>query len=391
MKILLVAAEMSPIAKVGGLADVIGSLPKALRRIGVDARVLMPHYRMIDKTAENPPVSIVDPFSVQMNPRWRKQATLAETLVGGVPVYLLGTDQWFDRSVSSDTVYQPGGDQHLFLCAGVLEALQRIDWIPDVIHCHDWHTGFLPVLMKEKDPASWNRTASIFTIHNFAYQGEFGIDVLDRLDLSRRLFNPDQLETWGRVNFLKAGCVFADEVNTVSKVYAEEIQTPEYGCSLEGLMRYLDSRGRLTGIVNGIDYEEFDPQTDPNIPGHFSPNDMSGKEICKKRLQAELGLPQNKMPLCGVVSRMSAQKGLDLLLACGVALVETPVQLVVQGLGDRTLIAGFRNLQAEFPRRVRMVEEFNAGLAQRIYAGCDMFLMPSRFEPCGLGQMIAKR
>lgn len=391
MKILFVAAEMNPLAKVGGLADVIGSLPKALRRLGLDVRVLIPHYRLVDETSEAPIMRIVDSFPVRMNSRWVKDTTLSETYVGDVPVYLVGTNQWFDRSVSSETLYQQGGDQHLFLCEAALESLKQLDWIPDVIHCHDWHTGFLPVLMREKHQAEWDRTASVFTIHNFAYQGEFGLDVLDRLELPRRLFNPDQLETWGRVNFLKAGCVFADQVNTVSRVYAEEIQTPEFGCSLEGLMRHLASEGRLSGILNGLDYTLFDPATDPNIPAHFSLTDTRGKEVCKRRLQAELGLSQAKMPLCGVVSRMSAQKGLDILLAAGVALVDTPVQLVVQGLGDPALIAGFRKLQAEFPKRVRMVEEFNAGLAQRIYAGSDMFLMPSRFEPCGLGQMIAMR
>ncbi len=391
MKILFVAAEMSPIAKVGGLADVIGSLPKALRRMGHDARVLLPHYRMIDDNATSQIIRTLDPFEVRMNRRWTKRASFSETEINGVPVGLIGTDEWFDRSVSSETLYQAGGDQHLFLCAAALEAMEQLDWIPDVIHCHDWHTGFLPVLMRQKRAPTWDGTGAVFTIHNFAYQGEFGIEVLDKLDLPRELFNPNQLETWGRVNFLKAGCVFSDRVNTVSKTYAQEIQTPEYGCSLEGLMRHLAAVGRLTGIINGIDTEVFDPAIDQDIPAHFSAADPSGKAECKRLLRKELGLGQSRGPLAGVVSRLSSQKGLDLLFEAGPALEQLKIQLVVQGLGDPAIVAGLRSLAASFPKSVRLVEEFDPSLAQRIYAASDMFLMPSRFEPCGLGQMIAMR
>jgi starch synthase len=391
MKVVFVAAEMHPLAKVGGLADVIGSLPKALRQQGVDARVLMPHYKMADAALETPAKELLKPFPVQMNEHWVQIATYHEAIVDGVPVGLIGTDRWFTESLTSDTLYQPGGDQHLFFCAAALKVLELLSWNPDVIHCHDWHTGFLPVLMREKQPNLWEQTGAVFTIHNFAYQGLFGPDVLDKLELPGSLYNAHQLETWGQVNFLKAGCVYADAVNTVSKTYAQEIQTPEYGCSLEGLMRHLATHGRLTGIVNGIDTEEFNPETDPHIPANFSAADMAGKKVCKTKLQEELGLAKLNGPLCGVVSRLSSQKGLDFLAACAPAMLEMGAQIVVQGLGDPVMAEQFKLLEAQYPKRFRLVNEFNPSMAQRIYAGCDVFLMPSRFEPCGLGQMIAMR
>jgi starch synthase len=391
MKIVFVAAEMSPLAKVGGLADVIGSLPKALRRLGVDARVLLPHYRMVDAALPAPAKESLEPFPVRMNRDWTQMATFHETEVDGVPVGLIGTDRWFNESVSSETLYQPGGDQHLFFCNAALEAMDLLSWSPDVVHGHDWHTGFLPVLMREKKTAAWDRAGAVFTIHNFAYQGLFGHETLDRLELPHSLYNPHQLETWGRVNFLKAGCVFSDAVSTVSRSYAREIQTPEYGCSLDGLMRHLCAEGRLTGILNGIDTEEFNPSTDRHLPANYSASDMSGKQICRRNLQEELGLAKSTGPLCGVVSRLSSQKGLDLLAACAPAMIDMSAQLVVQGLGEPAIAEQFKALEAKYPKRVRLVNQFDASLAQRVYAGSDLFMMPSRFEPCGLGQMIAMR
>ena len=257
MKILFVSAEVAPFAKVGGLADVAGALPKALRALGHDVRIIMPLYRMIEDDPRWNLATTLGSFEVTMSPSWRKTATFMETEHAGVPIGFIGTDEWLDLSVGSDTLYQPGGMQHLFFSEAVLRAMEELDWIPDVIHCNDWHTGFLPVLMREKHARRWNSVASVFTIHNFAYQGDFGIEILDALDLPRRLFNPEQVEAWGRVNFLKAGCVYADQVNTVSETYAQEIQTQEYGCRLDGLMQHLERLGRLCGILNGIDMDVF--------------------------------------------------------------------------------------------------------------------------------------
>lgn len=392
MKVLIVSAEVAPFAKVGGLADVAGALPKALRDLGHDARIVMPLYRMIEEDPRWHLQTTLPEFEVEMSRTWSKGAVFKELELDGLPVGFIGTDEWFTDSVDSESLYRPGGDMHLFFCAAVLKAMEELDWIPDVIHVNDWHTGFLPVLMREKGGPRWDSVATLFTIHNLAYQGEFGIEILDRLDLPRSLFRPEKLETWGRVNFLKAGCVYADRVNTVSPNYAQEIQTPEFGCTLEGLMRYLADEGRLTGILNGIDTEVFNPETDPHLPHPFSAVTAIGKGSNKQLLLKELGLPSlENAPLFGVVSRLSSQKGLDLIVQAAEAMFGLPTQLVIQDLGDPAISRQLRDLQARFPDNFRFMERFDADLAQRIYGGCDGFLMPSAFEPCGLGQMIAMR
>lgn len=392
MRILFVSVEVAPFAKVGGLADVAGALPKALRHLGHDARVVMPLYRMIEDDPRWELATTLDEFEVRMSSRWAKMATFRETELDGLPVGFIGTDEWYGESVNSQTLYRPGGMQHLFFSQAVLTAMEQLDWIPDIVHCNDWHTGFLPLLMREKAGAIWDDVASVYTIHNLAYQGEFGLEILDALELPHRLFNSEQVEAWGRVNFLKAGCVYSDRVNTVSETYANEIQTPEFGSSLEGLMAHLDRKGRLAGILNGIDTDVFDPTADPDIPAHFSTHDLSGKRECRRRLLEEVGLPEIQgAPLFGVVSRLSSQKGMDLMLKAAEAMFSLPVQLIVQGLGDPALAYAFSRLEERFPSNFRFVNRFEPPIAQRIYAGCDGFLMPSAFEPCGLGQMIAMR
>jgi len=392
LKILYVSAEVAPFAKVGGLADVAGSLPKELRAMGHDVRVLMPAYGMVEHDPKFAAKTDLGRFPVRLSSTWTKLAYLKECNMHGVPVYLLGTDEWFNTTTSSQTVYQPGYEQYLFLAKGALAACKKLGWIPDIVHCNDWHTGFLPVILNECGDKTWDETASVFSIHNLAYQGEFGQDVLQKLDLPEVLYNLHQLETYGSVNFLKAGCVFSDRVNTVSPTYSREIQTPEYGCRLEGLMKHLSEYGRLSGILNGIDLEEFNPATDPHIAANFSVADPTGKAMCKQAIQKELGLPVDlTKPLAGVVSRPSSQKGMDLLLSEAPRLFELGLQLIVQGLGDPWLATEFTALQRDFPDQFRFVEKFDADLAQRVYAGSDLFLMPSCFEPCGLGQMIALR
>lgn len=393
MKILFVSHEVAPFAKVGGLADVAGSLPQALKALGHDVRVVMPGYRMILED----PAYHVEPiekhgFSVYVGPGWHETASLWQSAMGEVPIYFIGNEQYFGRTVNSATVYQPGYEQHLFFARAVLDACQRLDWVPDLVHCNDWHTGFLPVFLRKSDNPVWEGVGSVFTIHNLAYQGEFGFDVLERAGLPPSMFNHHELEAWGSVNFLKAGAVFSDKVNTVSERYAEEIQEPEYGCRLEGLMVHLKEEGRLSGILNGIDQDFFDPTKDPHLLAHFSPSDLSGKAVNKRSLLHELGFPgDGGAPLVGVVSRLSNQKGMDLMLKIADQLLDMPARLVVQGLGDPWLAEQFRALQLRRPDRFRFVEKFDPDLAQRVYAGSDIFLMPSAFEPCGLGQMIAMR
>jgi len=392
MKILIVSAEAAPFAKVGGLADVAGALPKALRDLGHDARLVMPLYRMIEDDPRWSLTTTLPQFSVRMNRHWSQSAVFKETEIDELPVGFIGTDRWFTEAVSSESLYTPGGIQHLFFCAAVLQAMEELGWIPDVIHVNDWHTGFLPVLLRLRPNPLWTDVSSVFTIHNLAYQGEFGMEALDALDLPHRLFHYEHVEAFGRVNFLKAGCTYADRVNTVSETYAKEIQTPEFGCRLEGLMSYLESEGRLSGIVNGIDTEVFDPSADPDVPFHFCAADPSNKALDTKALREELGLPEMPgAPLFGVVSRLSSQKGLDLIVEAADALFDLPIQLVIQGLGDPHIARQLQALEIQYPKQFRFVQAFNAPLAQRVYAGCDGFLMPSRFEPCGLGQMIAMR
>jgi len=390
LKILFVSAEVAPFAKVGGLADVIGSLPRALRARGHDVRVLMPAYGMVlkDKRWD---IKKLASFDTTLNPFEKIRTTIHETDDAGVPIWMIAGGKHFDGVQASEAIYTPSRDAYLFLSQAALQWCERSNWIPDVVHAHDWHTGFLPVLMREGPADLWDRVASIYTIHNLAYQGEFGLDTLDKVGLPHCLFNMHQLETYGAVNFLKSACVYADRINTVSPTYAEEIQWPEYGCRLEGLMTWLAADGRLSGILNGVDTEHFDPQTDPAIESPYSAMDLTGKPHCRTALLQELDLSANpKTPVIGMVSRLSEQKGFDLVLQALDRIV-AEAQLVVLGIGDPWAAEQLRAAQARFPDRVRLIERFDVELAQRIYAGVDMFLMPSAYEPCGLGQMIAMR
>ncbi len=392
MKILFLSHEVAPLAKVGGLADVAGSLPKALRARGHDVRILMPGYKMVlENTAVIKSVVIPD-LEVAINPVWGKTGTVYETALDGVPTYLLEDEEWFSDTACSETIYLPGSSQHLFFSRAALRLCQELEWIPDVIHCNDWHTGLTPVMLREANQDVWGGTSSVFTIHNLAYQGEFPFEVLTQAGLDERLFNMHELETYGSVNFLKAGCVFADKVNTVSPTYAREIQTPEFGCRLEGLMRHLANDGRLTGILNGIDVDVFNPATDNALPAHYTADDLSGKAVCKEQLLARLDMvPQPNAPLLGIVSRLSSQKGIDIVLDVIDRLAILPAQIIIQGLGEKWLVDRCRKLSDRFPYHFRFVEKFDAELAQNVYAGSDLFLMPSAFEPCGLGQLIAMR
>jgi len=389
MRVLFCSAEVSPFAKVGGLADVAGSLPKALTARGHDVRVVMPAYGLVlDRWA---PVATTT-FQVRVNPAWSASATIHEVHAEGLTLWLVEGAGFFDGIRRSEDVYTPGRDAYLFLAQAALEGCHALDWRPDVVHAHDWHMGFVPTLLRETRGGRWDEVASCFTIHNLAYQGEFGFDTLDVADLPHELFTPDFLEAYGAVNFLKAGCVYADQVNTVSPTYAREIQTPAYGCRLDGLMRHLASRGALRGILNGIDVHHHNPMTDPDLAAPFSADDPSGKAACRAALLGELGLSEDpSAPVLGIVSRLSNQKGFDLVIGAANRILGMGTRLVVLGTGDPWAAGELRRLQDEFPDRVRFVEAFDVRLAQRIYGGADLFLMPSAFEPCGLGQMFAMR
>lgn len=392
MKVLFCSAEVAPFAKVGGLADVAGSLPKALAALGHDVVVAMPAYGMVVNDPRWGFTKTKSEVLVRVNGHRLVRADRWEATFDGVTHWLIDGEGAFAGVQRSQDVYSPQRDDYLFFSHAALEMCQESDWLPDVVSAHDWHMGFLPVLVKETRRGDWDSVASTFTVHNLAYQGEFGYDTMDAAGVPSSLFNMHQLENYGGVNFLKAGAAFADQVNTVSPNYAQEIQTPEYGCRLEGLMAWLAQEGRLSGILNGIDTEVFDPATDPKTAAHYSADDTTGKQECRRLLCAESGLETGgDFPVMGVVSRLSNQKGFDLIVDAAPTFLGQGAGLVVLGTGDPWAASELRRLEAAYPGRVKFFEAFDVDLAQRIYSGCDAFLMPSSFEPCGLGQMFAMR
>jgi starch synthase len=395
LNILLVSAEVSPFAKVGGLADVAGALPKALKAMGHDVRVVMPGYKMVESNKAYNVKEVCGRLNVPLG--WRNiECSIKQTTIGqNIPVYLICAP-YFVNSVDSKSIYVPGSEPYAFFGKAVLDMLRAMQpaWRPDVIHCNDWHTGFLPVyryVYYQDDPVVGS-AACVFTIHNLAYQGEFEPSILPDYGLPESLYTMDKLECYGKVNFLKAGIVFSDMVSTVSPTYCQEIQTPAYGCRLDGLLSYINELGRLRGILNGIDYEEFNPATDKHIRYHYSLENPTGKAKNKQELQKLMGLPVNpEIPLVGLISRLADQKGLDLIKAIMPKLMKKDCQFVLLGTGDPAYEKYFASLEKKYPKQVKTNIGFDAVLAQMIYAGSDMFLMPSQFEPCGLGQLISLR
>lgn len=389
LRVLIVASEMAPFAKVGGLADVVGSLPKALAARGTDVRVAMPKYKKIQGAA------YVSDFPVEV--AGRVETAIVRTVpvkAGGdsdteFPVYMIDSYRYFHR----DYIYSGDDDveRFVFFTKAVLEMLPIIGFKPDIIHCNDWQTGVLPFMLKTKYAGDefYKDIATLYTIHNLQYQGTFSRDVLGLFGAGPQNFHPDDLEFYGGVNFMKAGLLYADKLNTVSRTYAKEIQTPEYGERLEGILRKRSQD--LYGILNGIDYEEFNPAKDPRIEKPYSLETFRDKVLNKRSLQKEMGLPVSSAPVIGLVTRLVNQKGLDLIGAIIDDLMERDLQLVVLGTGDPHYHKLFTDLGAKYPEKAGIRIGFDLNLAQRIYAGSDMFLMPSKFEPCGLGQIISLR
>ncbi|MDN5347155.1 MAG: starch synthase [Clostridia bacterium] len=385
LKILFVSPEVAPFAKTGGLADVAGSLPKALAARGHDVRVALPRYRRVKD------VPYLTDLPVEMDGSLETAIIRRAALKGRpeVPVYLIDNYKYFYR----DGMYGYADDdaRFNFFCKAVLSMLPWLEFQPDIIHCNDWQTGPIPLFLKVKvqDSPHFRRTATIFTIHNLQYQGHFDKNALKTMALGEEFFTPERLEFYGKVNFMKAGLLYADLINTVSKKYALEIQTPEAGEGLDGLLR---KRAQdLYGILNGIDYEEFNPATDPRIKANYDAGSLERKKINKRALQKEMDLPERDVPLLGIISRLVAQKGLDLLAAILDPLLAQDVQFILLGSGEDYYQQLFSRYKLKYRQKMAVKIGFDPDLAQRIYAGCDMFLMPSRFEPCGLGQMISLR
>jgi starch synthase len=395
LRILFVASEVEPFAKTGGLADVVGALPRALAALGHDVRILMPRYPGVERTAGT--LSPVLPrIEVPVGDRQVEGALLGARPVQSVPVYFLAQDRYYDRAGLYTT---PEGDhpdnceRFVFFCRAALAVLPGLEWTPQVVHVHDWQTGLIPAYLETlyRDEPAYRDIATVFTIHNLAYQGLFWHYDLPLTGLGWDLFTPAGVEFYGKISFIKAGLVFADLLTTVSPTYAREIQTEAHGEGLEGVLR--ERSQDLVGILNGIDAEAWNPVSDEGLAKRYGADDLQGKAACKAALRQELGLDAARpgAPVVGMVSRLVEQKGIDLAVAAVPSIVAAGGQLVVLGSGDERYERELTALGAQHRGAVSVTVGFDAALARRIYAGSDLFLMPSRYEPCGLGQMIALR
>lgn len=386
--IVHVASEVFPYSKTGGLADVVGALPEAQAGLGHRTHVITPFYRTVREAGI--PFRQTDlEFPVTIGPRTCWFQVFRSDRPRGTTVWLLRCDEWFDR----DSLYGPRGQDYpdnairfAFFAGAVLRTVEVLDLRPDVVHCHDWQAGLVPLylaLAGREDPRR------VFTIHNLAYQGNFPPERLLDAGIPRALFHPGAVEFYGQVSFLKTGIVFSDQVNTVSPSYAREVLTPERGAGMDGVLRALGPRFR--GILNGIDQETWSPETDPLIPARYSAEDLRGKTACREALCREVGLPVPRGPLFGMVGRMDRQKGHGLVIQALPDLLLTGGAVVVLGSGDETIRKAWEQARQEHPDRVALRVGMNEALAHRIEAGADAFLMPSEYEPCGLNQMFSLR
>ena len=388
-KVLLAAAECAPLSKTGGLADVVGTLPKALAKLGVDARVITPFHRCIKEKYADKVEHMFD-FRAQLG--WRNEYVGIEKLIlDGITIYLVDNEGYF-----GDKIYRGGvqeGEQYSFFTRAVLDALPNLGFTPDVIHCNDWHTAMIPMLGHTQYRGQiQDRAKYLLTIHNIAFQGKFGFDfVQDMLSVDGCYYTPEFIELNGCADFLKAGCVFADRINTVSPSYASEIKMPYYAEGLDGILNA--RRAVLTGIINGIDTDVFNPRTDEILPARYDRGHLKGKALCKQTLQQQMGLEQRPdVPLFAMVTRMTEQKGFD-LVACVLddMMCREDMQFMLLGSGDERFEKFMAAAEKRYPGKLCSYIGYKEDLSHLVYAASDFFLMPSRFEPCGLSQMIAMR
>jgi len=389
LKVLYAASEAVPFVKTGGLADVAFSLPRELKKLGIDVRVILPKYSQISKEfKEN--MTFLKSFNVPVG--WRNQYCGIEYLeLGEVPFYFVDNEYYFKR----DGIYgfYDDGERYSYFCKSILEMIGNIDFYPDIIHCNDWHTGMISPLLYAhyKNNPKYSNIKTLFTIHNLKYQGVFPKEILgDLLNLSMEYYNIDALEFYGGVSFIKGGINYSDAVTTVSKTYAEEIQYPYYGEKLEGIIKA--RKEDLYGIINGIDYDLYNPEKDAHIFSKYNLDSFEKKVENKIELQRLLDLPQRRdTPLIGMVSRLVHMKGLDLVLNILDELLANDIQMIILGTGDSYFESKFNEYCCRYPDKISVKILFDESLAHKIYAASDMFLMPSKFEPCGLSQMISLR
>jgi starch synthase len=388
VRILFVASEGLPFSKTGGLADVVEALPKALVAQGHEVAVVLPRYRGTKAT------SVVTPsLTIPLGNRLRFPAVLDGAQISGVRYFFVDDPGYFDRDGiygNSAGDFPDNAERYSGFSRAAIEIVKHV-WLADVIHCHDWQTGLVPVLLRTSygDDPLVKDIPVVFTIHNMGYHGLFKAEVLERAGIPRALYTPAGMEFFGNVNFLKGGLVYSDYLTTVSRRYAQEIQTPEFGYGLDGVVR--SRADRLVGILNGVDYSAWSPDKDKFIPMKYSPKDMSGKQVCKQALLELFGIaPEHAArPVIGIVSRFADQKGFDLIAEKAFELMKEDLSLVVLGSGERKYEELFLAMATAFPGRAGAKIAYDNEIAHKIEAGADMFLMPSRYEPCGLNQIYS--
>ncbi|MBV9183124.1 MAG: glycogen synthase GlgA [Acidobacteria bacterium] len=390
MHIAFVASECVPFSKTGGLADVIGALPRALAAAGHEVSVYVPRYRLTRIPQER---TVLQSITVPFDDRYRFASILSGAGYPGVHFYFVDYPPFFDRDGlygTSSGDFPDNAERFALFCRAVLEA-SKILGVPDIFHCHDWQGALVPVLLRTQyleDPA-FRGAGTVFTIHNIGYQGLFPPEILPLLTLSWDLFTITKLEFFGNVSFLKGALVCSDFITTVSRRYSQEIQTTEFGFGLEGVLK--DRAQKLTGILNGVDYEEWNPETDRFIAAHYNNEDLNGKQQCKEDLLASFGMSSadTNLPLIAIVSRFAAQKGFDLIGQIIDRLALEEVLITVLGSGDKLYEEMFLRLARRVPQKFAVRIAYDNVLAHKIEAGADMFLMPSRYEPCGLSQIYS--
>jgi starch synthase len=394
MKIAIIASEVFPYAKTGGLADVTGTLPKILSRAGLDIAVFMPFYREV-KSRNLTLIKVLDAHPMAWKDGQIRFSVWADPTTP-FPVCFIEHDGYFDRErLYGDAAgdYADNGERFAFFSKAAVEALKALPFEADIVHAHDWQSGAALAYLRHvyAGDVFYAGMRSLFTIHNLAYQGLFPASILSTVGLPERLFRMEDMEFWGQVGYLKAGILYASAINTVSPRYSREIQTPEFGCGLEGLLHA--RRDVLSGIRNGIDESEWNPATDSRLAATYSPADTAGKAVCKRELLDVFGLtasPRN-MPVVGMVSRLAGQKGFDILIEALGGLFAQGFKIVILGSGESTVENALRSAGERFPSFLGLRIGFDETLARKIFAGSDLVLIPSRYEPCGLTQMIGLR
>lgn len=389
MKVLFAVSECGPFAKSGGLADVAGSLPKELKSLGTDIRVILPKYGTIAEEFKSE-MKKVKEFTVSVG--WRNQYCGIEELTHqGVTFYFVDNEYYFKRENLYG--YFDDGERFAYFNRAVLETLEQLNFFPDVLHCHDWHTAMIPYLLRTEyyKRTGYGLMRTVFTIHNLQFQGIFPKEVLgDLLGMDYNSFQSGHLEFFGNINYMKGALVAADKITTVSPTYKEEIQTPVYGEKLDGLLRA--RKEDLIGILNGIDEDFYNPAKDPLIYQTYTVNNLQKKAVNKSEIQHHFGLPQSaRTPLLVMITRLTRQKGLDLVKCVLREILQEDLQVIILGTGDYEYEEHLRQAARIYPEKLKVHTGFNEGLAHKLYAAADLFLMPSQFEPCGLGQLIAMK